>query len=236
MRSIVVTIDGPAGTGKSSAAARLAELLGFDMLDTGAMYRAVALLAIERSIDPSDEHAIAAAMDQCELHTDFSTRPPTIRINSVDVHERIRRDDVTRIVSRIAGHHEVRQRLVEAQRLVAKQHARLITEGRDQGSVVFPDATVRVWLDAKPEVRAHRRFEELRARGLPVDERVVLVDILTRDESDRSRSEGPLCRPEGAICIDTSNLTFDEVVFELERVVRARLPKPSIGCGCGGGV
>ncbi len=231
---IVVTIDGPAGTGKSSAASELAQRLGFDMLDTGAMYRAVALLAIESHIDALDERAIAAAMDRTPLTVDFSSRPPTIALDSRDVHGRIRDADVTQIVSLIASHHEVRVRLVRAQREVAAQHERLITEGRDQGSVVFPDATVRIWLDARPEVRAHRRCEELRARGELVDESRVLAEIIARDASDRGRSEGPLRKPVGADSIDTSGLSFAAVVDELERLVRRRLHETDVGCGCGG--
>lgn len=231
---LIVTIDGPAGTGKSSAASELAQRLGFDMLDTGAMYRAVALLSIESAIDPHDEAALALAMDRAQLSVDFSSRPPAIRLNARDVHERIRDADVTRIVSLIASHHEVRTRLVQAQRDVAAQHERLVTEGRDQGSVVFPDATVRIWLDARPEVRAHRRCEELRMRGLVVDESRVLAEIIERDASDRGRAEGPLRKPVGADSIDTSTLPFMMVVDELERLVRRRLHEASIGCGCGG--
>ncbi|MSR68790.1 MAG: (d)CMP kinase [Phycisphaerales bacterium] len=232
---IIVTIDGPAGTGKSSAASELAQRLGFDMLDTGAMYRAVALLSIELAIDPRDEHALAVAMDCARLAVDFSSRPPAIRLNSRDVHERIRDADVTGIVSLIASHHEVRVRLVRAQRDVAAQHERLVTEGRDQGSVVFPDATVRIWLDARPEVRAHRRSEELRSRGEVVNEARVLAEIIARDASDRGRAEGPLRKPVGADSIDTSTLSFATVVEELERLVRRRLHESDIGCGCGGG-
>lgn len=228
---IIITIDGPAGTGKSSAALMLADRLGFDMLDTGAMYRAVALLAIESKIDPHDEARLAIAMDRTTLDVDFSSRPPVIRLGERDVHHRIRDADVTGIVSLIASHHEVRDRLVRAQRQVALQHDRLVTEGRDQGSVVFPDATVRVWLDARPQVRAGRRTEELRARGEQVDEERVLAEIIERDSSDRGRAEGPLQCPTGAAEIDTSDMTFESVVTELERLVRARLNESNIRCG-----
>ncbi len=232
---VIITIDGPAGTGKSSAASELAQRLAFDMLDTGAMYRAVALLSIESKIDPRDEWALAAAMDRARLSVDFSSRPPAIRLNARDVRERIRDADVTSIVSLIAAHHEVRVRLVHAQREVASQHERLVTEGRDHGSVVFPDATVRIWLDARPEVRAHRRSEELRSRGESVDEARVLAEIIARDASDRGRAEGPLRKPVGADSIDTSLLSFAAVVDELERLVRRRLHEANVGCGCGGG-
>jgi len=233
-RPIIVTIDGPAGTGKSSAASQLADRLGFDMLDTGAMYRAVALLALESGIDSRDETNLAIAMDRANLEVDFSCRPPIIRLDRRDVRARIRDSDVTHIVSLIASHHEVRMRLVLSQQQVAQQHERLVTEGRDQGSVVFPDATVRIWLDARPEVRARRRADEMRARGHQADESKVLEEILERDASDRGRAEGPLLQPAGAVVIDTSDLSFEAVVDELERVVRAQLEAGNVGCGCGG--
>jgi len=230
-RSVIVTIDGPAGTGKSSASALLAERLGFDMLDTGAMYRAVALLALEAGIAADDGALIAAALDRSVLQVDFSTQPPIIRIDGRDVHIRIRDTDVTSIVSQVASHREVRQRMVEAQRHVALTHARLVTEGRDQGTVVFPDAAVRIWLDARPEVRAHRRAEELRAQGIDVDDAAVLRDIANRDSSDRGRSEGPLRQPVGAVVLDTSDLSFAEVVDRLEAIVRECLAAAKARCG-----
>ncbi|NBX36852.1 MAG: (d)CMP kinase [Planctomycetes bacterium] len=230
-RSVIVTIDGPAGTGKSSASALLAERLGFDMLDTGAMYRAVALLALEAGIAAGDGALIAAALDRSVLQVDFSTQPPIIRIDGRDVHIRIRDTDVTSIVSQVASHREVRQRMVEAQRHVALTHARLVTEGRDQGTVVFPDAAVRIWLDARPEVRAHRRAEELRAQGIDVDDAAVLRDIANRDSSDRGRSEGPLRQPVGAVVLDTSDLSFAEVVDRLEAIVRECLAAAKARCG-----
>lgn len=230
-RSLIVTIDGPAGTGKSSAAAMLAERLGFDMLDTGAMYRAVALLALEAGIGPSDGALIAAAMDRSTLQVDFSVQPPIIRLDGRDVHLRIRDHDVTAIVSQVASHRDVRHRMVDAQRQVALTHAKLITEGRDQGTVVFPDAVVHIWLDARPEVRAHRRAEELRSQGIDVDDAAVLRDIVTRDASDRGRAEGPLRQPAGAHVVDTSELSFAQVVECLEAIVRERLAAAKVGCG-----
>ncbi len=232
--SVIVTIDGPAGTGKSSAAAALSQRLGFDMLDTGAMYRAVALLAIERGVSENDGAGLARVMDASHIDVDFSSRPPAITLDGRDVGQRIRQVDITGIVSRIASHHEVRVRMVDAQRAVAAMHARLITEGRDQGTVVFPTAALRIWLDARPETRARRRADELTASGVAVEFATVLADIIARDASDRGRAEGPLACPVGAVCLDTSDLSFAEVVDELERAVRARLPCLSVGCGCGG--
>jgi cytidylate kinase len=231
---VVVTIDGPAGTGKSSAAAALARRIGFDMLDTGAMYRAVALMAIEAGIDAGDEASLAQLMDSATIRVEFAQRMPIVRINDRDVSGAIRGAEVTAIVSRIASHHEVRARLVAAQREVLAAHPRLVTEGRDQGTVVFPDAAVHVWLDARPEVRARRRTDELRARGVPASEAEVLREILERDASDRGRAEGPLAMPLRAVAIDTSDLTFEAVVDTLERVVREHTGAHATACARGG--
>jgi cytidylate kinase len=195
------------------------------------MYRAVALLALEAGIGPADGALIAAAIDRAALEVDFSVHPPVIRLDGRDVHPRIRDHDVTSIVSQVASHRDVRRRMVEAQRQVALTHARLVTEGRDQGTVVFPDAVVRIWLDARPEVRAFRRAEELRAQGFAVDDAAVLRDIAHRDASDRGRSEGPLREPAGAHVVDTSDLSFLQVVDRLEAIVRESLAAAKAGCG-----
>ncbi len=234
IRGVVVTIDGPAGTGKSSAAAALALRIGFEMLDTGAMYRAVALLAVEHGVDPSDEFGLARIMDRAAIVVDFTSRPPVVRIGDRDVSREVRSAAVTTIVSQIASHQEVRSRVVQAQRMLAETHPRLVTEGRDQGTIVFPDAAVRVWLDARAEVRARRRADELRARGIEANDADVLREILARDDSDRGRSEGPLAQPAGAVVVDTSDMSFDQVVDALVRVVADRTRETGADCHCGG--
>ena len=224
MLPIIVTIDGPAGTGKSSAASQLADRLGFDMLDTGAMYRAVALLAVEQQIDPHHEFALAVAMDRATLDVDFSSRPPTILLDKRDVRDRIRDADVNVAVSVVARQPALRAAMVEAQRVIGRAHPRLVTEGRDQGSVVFPDAVVRFYLDAHPEVRARRRVDQMRAQGRPADYEAVLRAIQQRDHLDETRVDGPLVCAPGAQRIDTSGLTLDQVVLELESRTRVVVP------------
>ena len=223
-QAIVITIDGPAGTGKSTVAHHLSKRLGLDFLDTGAMYRAAALVALERTIDPSDGKALAKAVEQSKMHFDWKSDPPRLMLDSRDVSARIRDLDVSGIVSIVAAQPQVRQVLVEHQRKISRQHRRLVTEGRDQGSVVFPDAPVRFFLEADVEVRAQRRARQLRAAGKNVEQEHVMEDIARRDQLDASRAEGPLICPEGAIIISTGHRSVDDVVNEMERHVRRELP------------
>lgn len=221
---IVVTIDGPAGTGKSSVARALAERLGLDFLDTGAMYRAAAVVAIERKVDfREDPDAVVREVVAADIRFDWAKRPPCILAWGRPVNDRIRDDDVEEIVSPISAIAGLRAHMVEKQKEIGRQHKRLVTEGRDQGSVVFPAAAVKFYLDARPEVRARRRTVQLKAEGMNVTEAEVLADIIARDRSDSTRTVGPLTRPDGSELIDTSDLTFDGVVDLLEERARARV-------------
>jgi cytidylate kinase len=222
--SVIITIDGPAGTGKSTVAHRLAKRLGLEFLDTGAMYRAAALVAIEQEIDPEDAAALAQAVAASDLRFDWSADPPRPMLGDRDVSERIRELDVSEIVSVVAARREVRRVLVNHQRRIACEHPRLVSEGRDQGSVVFPDAALRFFLDADLEVRASRRVSQLGQGGRPVDHQRVVRDIVERDRLDASRADGPLVRPAGAIEIDTGDRSAEQVVDALESVARTRLP------------
>jgi cytidylate kinase len=220
---LIVTIDGPAGTGKSSVARTLANRLGVEFLDTGAMYRAAAALALERRIPLSDHGAIVDAVANATIRFDWTTDPPTLLCNGASVMSRIRSQDVTAIVSPISGIPELRRIMVALQRRIGEAHPRLVTEGRDQGSVVFPDADVKFYLYASPDVRAVRRAEQLRALGEVADAEKLKTEILERDRSDSTRRDGPLTCPPDAIRVDTSTLSFDEVVGTLEAAVAERL-------------
>jgi cytidylate kinase len=217
---VIITIDGPAGTGKSSVARALASRLGLDFLDTGAMYRAAAAIALDRGLRPDDAGAIVLAVSSADLHFDWTADPPALLVSGRSLMERIREPDVTAVVSPISAIPGLRRLMVRAQRQIAEAHPRLVTEGRDQGSVVFPDAQVKIYLTASAEIRAARRAEQLRAAGQSADIDRLLADIVERDRSDASRHDGPLTCPEGAHRVDTSELRFDEVVDELERIVR----------------
>jgi len=221
---IVVTIDGPAGTGKSSVARALAERLGLDFLDTGAMYRAAALVSIERKIDfTAEPAALVREAIAADIRFDWNRRPPCILAWGRAVNDRIRTEDVEDIVSPVSAIPDLREHMVEKQREIGRQHPRLVTEGRDQGSVVFPTAAVKFYLDARPEVRAARRAAQLRELGENVTDAQILAEIMSRDTSDSTRRMGPLVRPADSELIDTSDLSFDGVVDLLEDRVRARV-------------
>jgi CMP/dCMP kinase len=236
---VIITMDGPAGTGKSSVAWRLAERLGLEVLDTGAMYRAAAVVAIDENVPADDGPALAARIAEEGLAFDWTSRPPRLLLGGRDLTERIRDADVNRVVSVVARQAELRAAMVREQRTIAAAHPRLVTEGRDQGSVVFPDAAVRFYLDAHPEVRARRRVEQMRAQGRPADYEAVLRAIMHRDFEDENRSDGPLTIPQGAVRVDTSGFTLDQVVDALEREVRLRVSNSLLAgsaCGCSRGV
>ncbi len=231
---IIVTIDGPAGTGKSSVARALAKRLGLDFLDTGAMYRAAAAIAIDAglwhgSVGQLDLEAFLERVRQADLHFDWRSDPPTPLAWGKPIDRRLRDPDVTNVVSPIAGIKLLREHMVTKQRIIGAQHPRLVTEGRDQGSVVFPGALVKFYLDASPEVRAARRARELEVkRGVSFtdqERRALETEIVERDRSDASRADGPLVRPVDAVLVDTSSLSFDQVVATLEHEVRARALK-----------
>lgn len=226
-RPIIITIDGPAGTGKSSVARALASRLGLDFLDTGAMYRAAAAIVIDRSVPRADVAQVIRTVAGADLSFDWSADPPVVMAWGRPLADaRLRTADVTEIVSEVASIPELRRHMVAKQRLIAEQHRRLVSEGRDQGSVVFPDAAVKFYLDADPGVRARRRSEQLRAKGVTGPEADVgslLSEIIERDQSDSSRAVGPLVCPADAVRVDTSTLSFDQVVDALEDEVRLRV-------------
>lgn len=227
---IIVTIDGPAGTGKSSVARSLAKRLGLDFLDTGAMYRTAAAIAIDTgiwqgSVAATDIAALLDSVRQADLHFDWRSDPPTPLAFGKPIDARLRDPDVTAIVSPVASIRQLREHMVAKQRIMGAQHPRLVTEGRDQGSVVFPAALVKFYLDASPSVRAQRRARELElklAKTFTPQERALLeAEIIERDRSDCSRADGPLIRPTDALVIDTSDLSFDQVLSALEAHVRS---------------
>ena len=210
--SCIITIDGPAGTGKSTVAGLLADRLGMDCLDTGSLYRAVSILALESGTDPEDGPALARLAMDVDLHFDWSQDPPAMYIDDRDVSSRIRDLDVSSLVSPVARQPELRSVLNEVQRTIANRRPRLVTEGRDQGSVVFPDADVRFFLDAEEEIRAQRRSLQMARRGDKVDDDAIRTDIRRRDKIDRSRATAPLVQPKGSILVDSTHLTLEEVV------------------------
>jgi cytidylate kinase len=222
-RRFIVTIDGAAGTGKTSVALELANRLGTDCLDTGAMYRAVAVLSVDNDIDPNNGEALAESIAKLGIQFDWEQTPPTILLGGKDISKRIRDLDVSSIASIVAKQPAVRSVLVEQQRKIGREHPLLVTEGRDQGSVVFPDAAVRFFLEAKMGERTKRRVKQLRKSGMQVEDAQVQQDISQRDIIDSTRADGPLSCPEGAIVIETSSKSMMEVVDVMEEAVKAFL-------------
>jgi cytidylate kinase len=215
---MIVTIDGPAGAGKSTAAHRLADRLGFGILDTGAMYRAVALAGLRAASRLDDEAALDTLIESLRLEMPGDK----VILNGEDVSGLIRTPDVTRASMPIAASRVVRQKLVAWQRTIAGNR-NLVTEGRDQGTYVFPDAGCKFFLTASPLERAQRRQRELSARGetLTVDQ--VLAMQSERDARDMQRAVAPLRQADDAVLIDTTGQSLDQVVDRLERIVRERM-------------
>ena len=205
----VIAIDGPAGSGKSTVARRLAAYLGLDYLDTGAMYRAVTFAALRRGIDPADAGPVAelARVVDLDVTTDH------VRVDGVDATIEIRGPEVSRAVSLVAANPEVRAELVRRQREWARERAGGVLEGRDIGTVVFPDALLKAYLNARPEVRAERRAAEVSE----LDYETVAADMARRDAFDQGREADPLRLADDAIELDTSDMTIDEIVAELAR-------------------
>lgn len=212
---MIVTIDGPAGSGKSTAARHLAERLGFDFLDTGAMYRAVALEALTLGIDISDVERVAQLAGKMEIEA----LGPIVRANGRDVTAAIRTPEVTSAASRVAAIPEVRAALVRLQRNAAEGR-HVVSEGRDQGTIVFPNAECKFYLTADPNERARRRRLELAAVGEEIAFEDLLRQIVERDTRDETRDTAPLRAADDALRIDTSHLSQDETVGRMEAIVR----------------
>ena len=215
----VVAVDGPVGSGKSTVARRVAARLGYVYLDTGAMYRAVGLLAGEAGADLGDEDAVLALAGTARLRFDAAGR---IFAGERDVSEAIRTLEMGAAASRVSALPGVRRLLVDEQRRLAGD-ADVVMEGRDIGTNVFPDAAVKVYLTARPEVRAARRAAELREKGQEVDDAEVLAALLERDERDSTRAVAPLRKAADAVEVDTSGMTLDEVVDAVVAVVRRKI-------------
>ena len=209
MENFVVTIDGPAGAGKSSVARRVAEAIGAFYLDTGAMYRSVGLLSARDSRDPVD---VARTLDFQIIYSE--TGEKLILANGEDVTLKIRTPQADKEVSRVAAMRDVRQHLIEKQRLFASGRS-IVLEGRDTGSVVFPHARYKFYLDASVEERARRRYDQLAQKTVPPSLEEIATDIIRRDTADRNREWGALRIPDGACVIDTTNLSLEEVVDEI---------------------
>jgi cytidylate kinase len=221
---MIVTIDGTVGSGKSTAAAGLARRLDAVHLDTGAMYRALTLKALEAGVNLEDAKALADLAAGSVVDLDGTPGAQRVRLDGRDVTEAVRENRVSVNSHYLARTAEVRQVLVRTQREFAARAGRVVAEGRDQGTVVFPDADVKFFLDADPAVRARRRQVELQTRGDYRSYRQVLAELLERDRRDSTRQADPLRPADDAVPVDTSDMTVDGMIDALEAEVRRRVP------------
>ncbi len=221
-KTYIVAIDGPAGAGKSTVARRVARRLGYAFLDTGAMYRAATWRALARGVDMDDPAATVESSRAMRLELNERENGLQVVVDGQDVTDAIRSPEVTRVIYKLDENPEVREHLVALQREFAAR-CPTVAEGRDMGTVVFPEARCKIFLDASLEERTRRRAAELRAKGVAVDMDALREEVRVRDEKTRTRAVAPLRRAEDATLVDTTNLTLDEVVDRIVRLARSRL-------------
>lgn len=215
----VIAIDGPAASGKSTTARKLASLLEYVYIDTGAMYRACGLETLNQGIDLSDEAGLKKMLSAIEIRIEYSEQGNRIYLNGADVSKRIREADITRLASEIAVIGIVRERMVELQREMGKSGG-VIMDGRDIGTVVFPDADFKFFMVADVETRSMRRWQEAKAKGEELEFEKVKAELIWRDKNDSERSHSPLRRAEDAIDVDTSRMSIEEQVEFIYQKVR----------------
>lgn len=218
MKKISVAIDGPAGAGKSSISRRVAAELGYVYIDTGAMYRTVAVYAIERGIDPDSEELIKE-LDKIDIDIRYESGALHVYLNGKDVTERIRENDASMGASAVAALPQVRSRLVAMQREMAKEGG-VIMDGRDIGTVVLPDADLKIYLTASVDERARRRYEEYVNNGIECSYEELKRDVIKRDKNDMNRAVSPLRRADDAVEIDTTGNTFEQSVEIIKNMVK----------------
>ena len=216
-----IAIDGPAGAGKSTIARRLAADLGYIYVDTGAMYRALAYLFLQKGINPADEEAVSAAAAKADVSIAYRDGEQHVILNGEDVSGSIRTEAVGNMASATSIYPKVRTKLVELQRKLADE-ANVIMDGRDIGTVVLPQAQVKIYLTASSAVRAKRRYDELVAKGQECDFAAIEQDIIDRDYRDMHREESPLRQAEDAILLDSSGLNIDGVVARMREIIENR--------------
>jgi cytidylate kinase len=222
VNDVVVAIDGPAGTGKSSVAKGLARVLTARYLDTGAMYRIVTLAALRAGVDLTDADAVASIASGVELSVSYDPDGVSSYLGEEDVSAEIRGNEVTQAVSAVSSVSAVRSRLVALQRQLAEGPGNVVVEGRDIGTVVLPNAPVKIFLTASAETRARRRNNQNVASGMPDDYDGVLADVRRRDHLDSTRAVSPLRAASDAVVVDTGNMTEAEVIAHLMDLVKQR--------------
>lgn len=215
--SVNIAIDGPAGAGKSTIAKRLAKELSFIYVDTGAMYRAMALYFLKNNVVPEDERAICEQCQNVTITIVYENGEQQVLLNGENVNRQIRTEEVGKLASTTSVYPAVRTKLVQLQQNLAEQ-ADVIMDGRDIGTCVLPDAQVKIYLTASVKTRAKRRYDELKEKGVSCDLREIEKDIAERDYRDMNREMSPLKQAEDAVLVDTSHMDIEEVVAEIRRI------------------
>ncbi len=216
-----IAIDGPAGAGKSTIAKKLAKEMGFVYVDTGAMYRAMALYFLEQKTDSSDEDAVTSASDAVNITIRYENGEQQVILNGENVNGKIRSEEVGSMASSVSIYPNVRKKLVSLQQKLAAD-TDVIMDGRDIGTCVLPHAEVKIYLTASSRARAKRRYDELQAKGVTCDFEAVQKDIEERDYRDMHRKESPLKQAEDAVLVDSSNMTIEQVVQEIQKICREK--------------
>ncbi len=217
----VIAIDGPAGAGKSTIAKLAAKQLGYTYIDTGAMYRSVAWRVLQMYTPPVDTKQILAALDGIDIKLSYNKNGDMlVFVNNTDVSRAIRTPEVTALVSQVAAISEVRVKLVDLQRQMAKE-GKVLMDGRDIGTCVLPNADLKIFLTASADERAKRRAKELRAKGYEVDVNEIKKDIIARDEADSQRAVSPLKRADDALLLDTTRMNIEEVLQEIVQMAKS---------------
>lgn len=214
-----IAIDGPAGAGKSSIAKLVAKELNYVYVDTGAMFRTIALYFINHNLNTKDESLVSSYCDDINITIEYQKNEQHIFLNGTDVSEAIRKEEVGKQASVIAKYPDVRTKLLSLQQEIAGQ-TDVIMDGRDIGTVVLPDAECKIYLTASSRVRAERRYKELLEKGEPCNIDEIEKDIIARDEQDMNREIAPLTQAEDAVYVDSSDMTIDEVVAEIIRIAK----------------
>ena len=217
----VIAIDGPAGSGKSTVAKEVAKRLGFLYIDTGAMYRALTLKAINKGLDFGDNKALVELSKNMDIELKESGNTLKVYLDKKDVSHKIRSMEVTRKVKLLARLKGVRENMVKLQRKLGRLSPGRVLEGRDIGTVVFPDASYKFYLDASPGIRIERRLRELKEKGFSVSPEEIEADVKSRDASDMTRKIAPLKKAENAVVIDTTNMAVEEVVKQILETIKA---------------